>query len=233
LDHADMLATVVRIRRDYDTQVRVKQSLAKSEYCVAREKLLQLRPRTARRSGFTMGKFQMVAVRPQRWWGTSVRETPLQLTMQRCIRDWENSVVDTQDGIYRSGILHREVSPGVCSGCLEKYTDRQVRLLSPFWDRMRTVAGIQLASGELDVCGKDGQIDDRKVQSLYYSSLSNCLVQEEPAYDVLSGAWGVDGSGHVVGDSSFPNWGAHPPPVTDGVWGQAPTEAIELGHVLA
>ena len=97
---------------------------------------------------------------------------------------------------------------------------------------MRTVGQAMALSGEIDVL-TDGEIDDKKVEDLYYHSLSGCLVQEEPAYDVLSGAWGVDGGGHVIGDSSFPNWGAHPPPDVVDVWSVGPVPAIELGHVLA
>ena len=236
LDCQDMLATIARIRRDYDTQVRVKQSLARSEYCVARERLLSLRPRTARRTGFTMGKFQMSSVRPLFGWrGWRPVPTALETTMQKCCQwlDRECGVLRAVEGRYRSGLLHKVISEGVCSGCLEKYTNRQVRELSPFWNRMRTVGQAMALSGELDVLTEGGEIDDKKVEELYYHSLSNCLVQEEPASDVLPGAWGVDGNGHIIGDSSFPNWGAHPPPVTDGVWDQAPVEAIELGHVLA
>lgn len=219
----DQLATIARVTRDYPTQVRVRNSYVLSEYRVAVELFQRMHSRTARRTGFKLGKAQMSSLLVTSRWAF----TP---PVAGCTKRKENC---SGTGVYLSstGRCFRHVrGPHCCPACEERQLDRQVRQLSGFWNRMRTVGQAMALSGELPVL-TDGEIDDKKVEDLYYHSLASCESQEEPAYDVLVGAWGVDGFGHVFGDSSFPNWGAHPPPLVYDVWGLPPAAAIELSHV--
>jgi hypothetical protein len=215
------------MQRDYDTQVRVKMNFAHSEYRQGLEVFRRDHSRVTRANNFSLGKFQMSVLHPPVGWASH----PENFGVVRCSafftsQDLERQRDDNCPEGWHGGYKHKQLMYGGCSGCRQRRIDKQVNHLSEFWDRMRTVGQAMALSGELDVV-TDGEIDDKKVVDLYHTLLSHCLEQEVPAYRILGGPWGQDGHGHIFSDSSFPNWGAHEPPVVVDVWSLTPA-VVEL-----
>jgi hypothetical protein len=221
-DVQDMLAACARMVRGYETQVRVKDRFARSEYREACERFSRVYTRTAVGSTFELGKYQMsVLWAPSAWcqppqngaYDRPTVQNALNWTsfhqkrqkMRECVEGWHN------------GVKHDKLPDGSCSGCIQVMIDRQVRRLGPFWTQMRNAGQAMALSGELDVL-TDGDIDDKKVENLYLSLLTSCHMQEVPAYQVFGQAWGVDEYGHTFSEQSFPNWGAHEAPSVTDVW---------------